>query len=272
MHAARKRLLSYCAVALLGAAPLSAVGHGIKDSTFGENTGSGLLEWVAGSWGSCTAATPRPSCGKYATTYGTESRTVTCRVNYLNGTRANVQVASCNEGLGTQSKPATSRSCSRTAYGGACPPPDDPPPSGGGGGSKPSVGHRYKLEALICGSSDAGYNDSRISAPTRGYRNELISIYRGFGPARRCPERQGFVFWLNDADLIANSNGGNYAAAWIEVKARIRQKAIDNNEAGQGGYANATRWCQERANQLWGGVTVEYVPGSGKECRVVSVR
>lgn len=141
-----KRLYSVLTATLM---LVGAVGASeLRDSTFGANEGSALLQWSIGGWGSCSASAP--ACGR--TTYGSESRTVRCLAILLAGGSENRADAHCIEGLGP--RPASSRSCSRS--GPACPPPPPPepepdpapaPPPAGGGGSPGGGAASYSCPA-----------------------------------------------------------------------------------------------------------------------------
>ena len=105
---------------------------GIRDSTGVANTGSASITWDAGSWSSCNA--PSKRCGRSS---GTETRTVECRAQYLDGSVAAVLDSHCNSvtaeiGL----TPIMSQSCSKNW--GRCTPRR--PRSGGGGGDQPCTG------------------------------------------------------------------------------------------------------------------------------------
>lgn len=63
----------------------------VMDSTGIRNVGSAELRWEVGSWSSCSA--PNPSCGQ--TTSGSQSRSVTCIGDYLNGTTLTVSTSLC---------------------------------------------------------------------------------------------------------------------------------------------------------------------------------
>lgn len=163
--------------------------------------------------------------------------------------------------------------------------PGSPPPPG------PEVGDQFTIStsALICGPSDAGYNAVAIDD---GYKNQLISYYRGMGIAGRCPELSGFSYWLNQwkagaqARAVETFDAAGEGADWGKhlasghdwywkwhLKKAIDTSANSNDESGQGGVDAADSSCQSTANRLFGSgkVSAVYILKSGNRCRITAV-
>ncbi len=137
------------------------------------------------------------------------------------------------------------------------PPPPPPPPPG------PAPGDNFSLSAMICSSGDAGYY--QVPSVPNQYRDAIISQYTGFGVARRCPESDGYVYWLGRIESLAPSLG--YSNAWSQVRASITWAANENDERGQGGINNANTACNNAARAAYG-LSATYIIGSGKWCRI----
>ncbi|WP_216187255.1 hypothetical protein [Verticiella alkaliphila] len=150
------------------------------------------------------------------------------------------------------------------------------------------------ISAMICSSGDPGYSSGGNSLIQSAYRNQLISYYRSFGIAGRCPESSGYSYWLSDwwsrASNAANGPfhdaGGSAAGlqwstfvnghmpdAWDDIKRAIDASAARNDEAGQGGVSAANGLCQRAANAAYGAgkTTATYILKSGNQCRVTAV-
>lgn len=171
-------------------------------------------------------------------------------------------------------------------------PPVTPSPS------TPAAGTQFvipqSISAMVCGPSDPGYSAALPTLINAQYRDQLIAYYRGFGIAGRCPEMQGYSYWLEDwftrASNAANgpfhAPGGNpnnlgwsaYVNAymselWDEMKRAIDASAAGNDEAGQGGVSAANGLCQRAANAAYGAgkTTAIYILKSGNQCRLTAV-
>lgn len=140
-------------------------------------------------------------------------------------------------------------------------------------------GKTYTIKALICGSTDEGY-DSAVGP--NWAKSRVIQYYRNFGASRRCPEASGFVYWLQDWHQRAISwvrdNGMWHEFAleetWAAIKEAIDYSADRTRERdpplGDGGVAASQEACLAAARARWRGFsgTVQYVSGSGNQCIV----
>jgi len=143
------------------------------------------------------------------------------------------------------------------------------PPSTG-----PAVNDTYYFRTdLICGSGDAGYNYDPVGTPeqkvciTSSFRSSVLSTYRNHGYGR-CPERGGFEHWIWANLEIYSTQGLSCSLVQNQVRERINQAFVLNGDDGSWG-------CQAEANRRWppaGSVTAVMVAGSGRQCRITSVK
>lgn len=102
--------------ALSCALSFSALASTVRDSTFGANDGSSVLEWAEGSWSACSGS-PGRVCGSTA---GTQARPIGCQKHPLAGGGPQpASVSACEEGLGVATRPQDARTCT-TAPAQAC--------------------------------------------------------------------------------------------------------------------------------------------------------
>lgn len=142
------------------------------------------------------------------------------------------------------------------------PPPPPPPPPG----STTTV----VISGMVCGAADPGYSSYPL-VPAM-YRTNIISTFRSWGPAGRCPARAGYEHYLGALYQIATDNGGTalaYSNAWPVVWNSMNYNATMNNEQGQGGIDNANAICRNAAQAAFGSYASSvYISGSGNKCNV----
>lgn len=152
-------------------------------------------------------------------------------------------------------------SCVKTSSTCSAPPP---PPSGGGGGSipKPASGASFTVAVWVCGSGDSGYS-SPEGIPNK-FRNQLISGYKAFSYYKRCPDVDGYQYWLGQWKTAADRlkklgipEDEAYFRAWRNENEGNIKKKMDAEAERKGEHlaSHITKLdvnCQEEADRKYG--------------------
>lgn len=165
---------------------------------------------------------------------------------------------------------------------GADPAPTPEPPGAGPG--IPKVGDTYFVDAWICDGTNSHYPFP--AGPSNSSRNTLISTYKSFNFYGRCPEREGYRYWIEQWTLAAQAHASQYGIPLnvaydatfglpgTGIKSRMLDRAIANGERKPEIIGSMDAECQLVADMTYGAgrLTAVYdTAGNGSRCKVVRV-
>lgn len=144
-----------------------------------------------------------------------------------------------------------------------------PPPRGGGGDGTPPAGTSLYVKGFICNSSASGYNNVSLAS---SFKSQIVSSYRSFNYAKRCPDSGGFDFWQRQLIAKAGSSTDTAAlnAAWPSIYSEMSAAAYRNGEDKPAYKVTMDSVCTSEARKVYGAsVKAEYVNGSGDQCKII---
>jgi hypothetical protein len=165
------------------------------------------------------------------------------------------------------------------APGPAAPEPAAPEPPG-----LPQVGTTYSVDAWVCDNKNASYPVP--AGPSNSNRNRLISTYMAFNFYRRCPERLGYQYWIEQWNLAAQAYASQnktplsmaydvtFGMSGAGIKNRMLDQARDRGEHLPDIIDSMDAECQMVADTKYGAgrITAVYdTAGNGSRCKVVRV-